>query len=281
MKKNLSFLSILVLIFSLQLPAFAQEDTTSAPPSNASAQYNLAKASQNPIASLSSLPFQFNFNMGVGDYDRTQFVLNIQPVLPTKIGKNWNMINRIIIPVIVQPDVNAESGSTTGLGTINYTPFFSPKPFGKVSLGFGPSLLIPVLTAPEFGDGQFAIGPSFVLFAGVGKKWTIGFVTAQNWGYYSPTDDPLHSSFFLQYFINYNMKNAWSIGSAPTITVNWNAEDGEKATVPFGLNVAKITQLGKQAAKFSLAYNYNAVNPSGGAKNGQIQFMFILLFPKK
>jgi hypothetical protein len=267
MKTKLTFLSILGLILSLPFSAFAQDD--------------LAKAAQNPIASLTSVPFQFNFNMGMGDYDRTQFILNVQPVLPAKISKNWNLINRIIIPVMVQPDFNSESGSTTGLGTINYTAFFSPKPFGKVAIGFGPSLLIPTQTSPELGDGQFAVGPSFVIFAGVGKNWTLGFVAAQNWAYYSPTGDPLHTSFFLQYFVNFNMKNSWSIGMAPTITVNWNAEDGEKATVPFGLNVAKVVHLGNQAARFSLAYNYNAIYPQGGAKYGQIQFMFVLLFPKK
>jgi hypothetical protein len=281
MKTKLTFLSILVLILSLQFSAFAQEDKTSAPIDKTSAQANLAKASQNPIASLISLPFQFNFNLGMGPYDRMQTVINIEPVLPVKIGKNWNLINRIILPIIIQPDFNAESGSTTGLGTINYTAFFSPKPLGKVSIGFGPSLLIPTNTAEELGNGQFAIGPSVVLFAGLSKKWTVGFVAAQNWAYTTPNAAGTASTFFAQYFINYNFKKGWSLGTAPTITVDWNAEDEEKATVPFGLSGSKVVHLGHQPAKFSLAYYYNAVNPSGGAKNGQIQFAMVLLFPEK
>jgi hypothetical protein len=242
-----------ILILSLQHPAFAQEDPEKA-------EASLVKTSQNPVASLIIMPFQFNWNMGMGSYDRMQTVINIQPVLPVKIGKTWNMINRIILPVMVQPDLSAESGSTTGLGTINYTAFFSPEPFGKVSVGFGPSLLIPTNSADVLGDGQFAIGPSVVLFAGLGN-WTLGFVAAQNWAYYTPNTASSHNSFFTQYFINYNLKKAWSIGTAPTITVNWNAEDGEKATVPFGLSLSKITHLGKQATKFILAYYYNAVRP--------------------
>jgi hypothetical protein len=281
MKTKLTFIGISIMLLSLQFSVIAQEDKSNVPIDKVSVQASLAQASQNPIASLISLPFQFNFNMGMGPYDRMQTVINIQPVLPAKISKNWNLINRIILPLMVQPDFNSESGNTTGLGTINYTAFFSPKPFGKVSIGFGPSLLIPVLTAPELGDGQFAVGPSVVIFAGVGKKWTIGFVAAQNWAYYTPDTEDKHSSFFTQYFVNYNMKKGLSIGMAPTITVNWEAENGEKATVPFGLNIAKITNLGHQAAKFILAYYYNAINPSGGAEFGQIQFMFVLLFPKK
>ena len=118
------------------------------------------------------------------------------------------------------------------------------------------------------------------MFSGAGH-WTFGFVAAQNWAYYTPNAANKHTSFFTQYFINYNLKKAWSIGSAPTITVNWDAEEGEKATVPFGLNVAKVTHLGKQPVRFALGYYYNAIVPTMGAKGGQLQFMFVLMFPKK
>jgi len=40
----------------------------------------LAKASQNPVGDLVSLPFQFNFNSGGAFEDRTFFNLNFQPV---------------------------------------------------------------------------------------------------------------------------------------------------------------------------------------------------------
>jgi hypothetical protein len=40
----------------------------------------LAKATQNPVADLVSLPFQFNFNTGGGFDDGTFFNLNFQPV---------------------------------------------------------------------------------------------------------------------------------------------------------------------------------------------------------
>jgi hypothetical protein len=44
----------------------------------------LAKATQNPVADLVSVPFQFNFNTGGGYGDRTFFNLNLQPVVPVK-----------------------------------------------------------------------------------------------------------------------------------------------------------------------------------------------------
>ena len=42
----------------------------------------LARAVQNPVARLISLPFQNNTNFDFGPREKTQNVLNIQPVLP-------------------------------------------------------------------------------------------------------------------------------------------------------------------------------------------------------
>jgi hypothetical protein len=39
----------------------------------------LAKETQNPVANLISVPFQNNFNFGIGPNDATQWVLNVQP----------------------------------------------------------------------------------------------------------------------------------------------------------------------------------------------------------
>ena len=66
---------------------------------------DLAKASQNPIANLISLPIQNNTNFGIGPDDETQNILNIQPVWPFSINENWNLITRTILPVVSQPGV--------------------------------------------------------------------------------------------------------------------------------------------------------------------------------
>ena len=69
----------------------------------------LAKAAQNPIASLISVPFQNNTSFGVGPYNRDQNLLNIQPVIPVRISENWNLINRIIQPILWQPNTQQPS----------------------------------------------------------------------------------------------------------------------------------------------------------------------------
>jgi|SRR5271165_496444 len=93
---------VLFLIFLLSLSVFAQSaaPTTDKPAAAATDQAAsttaesdeaktaaLAKAAQNPIASLISVPLQNNTAFGVGQYDRDQNVLNIQPVIPVRIGE--------------------------------------------------------------------------------------------------------------------------------------------------------------------------------------------------
>ena len=58
-------------------------------------QAALAKAAQNPVANMISVPFQNNTAFGWGAFDRTQNVLNIQPVVPITIGKNVNLDIRL------------------------------------------------------------------------------------------------------------------------------------------------------------------------------------------
>ena len=121
MKKSTGVIVILTTIILTTItpnPGRAQETQDDAA---------LAKQAQNPLASLISLPVQNNTNFGIGEFDRTSNVLNIQPVVPFGISSNWNLITRTIIPVITQPDVLETSGSTTGLGDALFTGWFSPK----------------------------------------------------------------------------------------------------------------------------------------------------------
>ena len=63
----------------------------------------LARAVQNPIASLISLPFQNNTGFNFGPQDKTQNIMNIQPVWPFELNEDWNVITRTILPVVSQP----------------------------------------------------------------------------------------------------------------------------------------------------------------------------------
>ena len=84
------------MVTALALPLAAQTDSGA----EEADQGELARASQNPVGDLISLPFQNNLNLGVGPDERPQNVLNIQPVWPIGLGDSWNFITRTILPVM-------------------------------------------------------------------------------------------------------------------------------------------------------------------------------------
>ena len=98
MKITIRFLVIFLLMVGIKHNLSAQETSDSAQELSAA---ELAKKAQNPIANMISVPFQNNTNFGIGEYNRSQNILNIQPVVPTTLGE-WNLINRFIVPLISQ-----------------------------------------------------------------------------------------------------------------------------------------------------------------------------------
>ena len=64
---------------------------------------DLAKQLSNPIASLVSVPFQFNWEQNVGPSELTRFILNVQPVMPFTVNEDVNLIVRIVAPLVSQP----------------------------------------------------------------------------------------------------------------------------------------------------------------------------------
>src|SRR5688572_6178373 len=88
----------------------------------------LAKQLSNPVASLISVPFQVNYDTGY-DSGGWRSTTNVQPVMPFTLNESWNLIQRVILPVIVQEDVGV-AGSEAGLGDTTATSFFSPKTVG-------------------------------------------------------------------------------------------------------------------------------------------------------
>lgn len=238
----------------------------------------LQKATQNPVASLISVPVQNNSNFNYGPYNRTQDVLNIQPVIPAKLNANWNLITRIIQPIVWQPYPSQNSGGQFGLGDMNPSFFLSPGKPGKVIWGVGPAFVIPTATSTLLGQGKLSLGPSFVALAQPGP-WTIGALVNNVFSVAGSTHRPYVNQMLFQYFVNYNMKNGWYVSVSPILTANWRASSGSVWTVPFGGGVGRIMKLGFQPVNLTAQFYGNAVYPTG-TSSWNVRAQIAFLFPK-
>ena len=158
----------------------------------------LAKAAQNPIANMRSFLFQDNTSYNIGSNDRTQNKLNIQLVAPNADGR---IISHAIIPIIWQPDLATESETSTGLGDISFTAFYSPATQGVIwDWGIGPTIQFPT-GGEKYGSEKGLIGPSLVVLAMPGQ-WVTGFLINNLWSFTGKEEAADVNQMLIQPFLN-------------------------------------------------------------------------------
>ena len=274
----------LLSVTSVCLAADNQTESKETKPAKSAGGGDLRAAVQNPVGAMYSLPLKFNADFGA-ENGSAQF-LNIQPVIPVTVG-DWNLINRIIMPLI---NTNGTIGGTPsipsggkgngaiGLGDINYSVFLSPAKPGKVIWGVGPSITFPSATDSELGSGKWSAGPTAV-FLTQPKPWTFGVLGRQLWSFAGTSGRKQVNQFLLEPFINYNLDDGWFLLTDMILTTNWNASSGQQWTVPVGGGVGKLLKIGGQAINVKAEGYYNVVRPDN-APDWQIGMTVQFLFPK-
>ncbi len=238
----------------------------------------LARQLSNPIASLISVPLQFNYDDGFGS-DGDKFTLNVQPVIPVSISEDWNMISRTIIPVISQDDIFPGAGNQFGLGDTVQSLFFSPKALtaGGWTWGVGPVFLVPTATDDLLGSEKWGAGPTGVALRQTSTGWTYGALFNHIWSFAGDGNRADVNATYLQPFV------AKGLGKGRTVSVGLESTyDWERSqwTIPLNLGYSKVSRIGKQLVSYQGGVRYYIESPEGGAEWG-LRFTFTLLYPKK
>jgi hypothetical protein len=282
---------------SLSLPLQTGDNFTLGAVTESSAEAaeadKLAKELANPIASLISVPFQANEDWGYGPTGNGyKFTLNIQPVVPISISKDWNLIIRTILPIVSQHDLfyfanlpkdsplQPQNRSQDGLSDTTQSFFFSPKNPGPLGLiwGLGPAFLYPTGTQDLLGTGTFSIGPTLVVLKQTGP-WTVGALMNQLWSVVIEEDRSSVSQMFVQPFIAYTTKTHTTFTISSESTANWNATSADgKWIVPVIFQISQILKIGKQPISIQIGGKYYADTPRYGPDWG-VRFNFTLLYP--
>jgi len=232
---------------------------------------DLAKASQNPVGDLISVPFELSYYGGL-PAESSAALLLAKPVVPVNLG-GVNLVNRLIVPfawvdanlsrlVLGNDSVPPDDVNRSGFANVQYQGFLTPAKPGKVIWGLGPVLEMPTNTN-DLGPDKWSAGPAAVLLAMPGN-WVFGVLAQNLWSFAGSDRADEVNKFTVQYFINYNLPNGWFLTSSPIITADWTEQSDNRWTVPVGGGIGKLTRFGKQPVNLTLkAYN-NVIHPDGG-----------------
>jgi len=245
----------------------------------ASDETALAKKLANPVADLISIPLQYNYDHDIGPADQgNRLLINIQPVIPVSLGKNWNLITRTILPISAQVDIPNNGDRKSGLGDTLASQFLSPKTPTESGwiLGAGPAELIPTATDHSLGGQKWGAGPTAVALKQRGP-WTYGTLANHIWSVAGNDNRSDISATFIQPFLTYITPTKTTLALNTETTYDWEANDW---AIPLNFNILQLLKFDSQIIQAGIGARYWAASSANGPEGWGFRATFTFLLPK-
>jgi hypothetical protein len=204
--------------------------------------------------------------------DRMQSNLIFQPLLSVALSEKWGLYMRPVVTIvnscpssIRRAKVNERTGSATrSLALPAARPLFG----GRLVLGAGPTFAFPTASARELGQDTWQIGPD-VGATLLGKNF-IAYAFVQQWfkvGGDGRDTNQMNSVFNF----TYTFANGYTIGTQPSLSVNWEAPEDNRVAFSIGPQIGKLCRCGGLPTLFQVQVEYYPVRPNVARPTWNIQ----------
>ena len=248
---------------------------------------DLNRELENPLAKYWSLIMQDNWNFNNGnavDGTYNANIFNFQPSLPVPVFTSRLLLIRPVVPLVTSPTFNVDgekTGRDTGFSDFQLFTLYGKDKKDGFLWGGGLTFTFPTASSHDLGSGKYQIGPAFMAFS-ITEKWVLGFIFQHRNTVGGDENRDNVTKTDLQYIIRKQIPGkAMSIGMGPNVSINWEAEDGNKLSLPIGLGITKTVKWGNVVWKMNLEPQYYIYKPDdyGTQWNIRIQLAPVFSIP--
>jgi hypothetical protein len=279
-----TILGVALAVACVATPGLAQTQAPSAtPPSAEQDQSAMAQQATNPFSSAWLLQIQQNndwMNVPKGHDGRMQSNLAFQPLMSLRLTEDWGLYLRPVVTTVNSRPLTAQNGATerttgfgdTVLGIAAARPIFG----GRLVLGAGPTFIFPTAIQRELGQDTWQVGPD--VGATLLGKHFIAYGFVQQWfkvGGDGAKTNQMNGVFDYTYSFN----NGWTIGTQPSLSVDWEAPVDNRVAFSIGPQVGKICRCGGIPTLVQMQVQYYAVRPTLGGPKWNVQLQMTPMIP--
>jgi hypothetical protein len=209
---------------------------------------------QDPSAPLRQLQIDFDHNRPPRGPGENGTGVQVNPVWPVPgAGLVPRSLINLTLPVAVRPE--------GGLGDTEVYDTFVVDLAGFGSVGLGPALIAPTATADALGQGKWQLGIAPILSVTALPHWTIGFTARDYLSVGGDGDRPAVSQLLVEPTLTRTFPHGWFVGHSDfDWQVDWRAD---QVTLPLGLQVGRVFEVGGYSLSLSVESAYVAVRPEG------------------
>jgi hypothetical protein len=236
-----------------------------------SPEEKLVKQANAPISSILQVRLQNTYQPEFSDVPGDGNVFSIALTMPFP---KYRLLPIPQLSLLTFPAAVTTPGGKTGSGDLKLLDLVVLHTSESAFWGAGPTLIFPVSSRQETGQGKWQAGPA-VGIAYFPKKLLLGLLVQNPISFAGEPDRRDVNYLILQPFFTYQLAKGWFVRSQPQIIYNWK---NDKNLFPLDLGVGRVFKIGRQSLNCFIEPFWN-ISHDGPAPKYGVAVGLSLLYP--